>query len=79
LRRLDLAAGIGASGEKGHKVFSPTLTGLGERSHLLSKAISLDTHIKDIVTTRAMLSRAVCRMILAKARLAGLHLSRPRT
>jgi pimeloyl-ACP methyl ester carboxylesterase len=34
---------------KGHKVFSPTLTGVGERSHLLSKDINLDTHITDIV------------------------------
>jgi len=35
--------------KKGHKVFAPTLTGLGERSHLLSKDINLDTHITDIV------------------------------
>jgi Alpha/beta hydrolase family len=35
--------------KKGHKVFSPTLTGLGERSHLLSKEVNLDTHISDIV------------------------------
>ncbi len=35
--------------KKGHKVFSPTLTGVGERSHLLSKDINLDTHITDIV------------------------------
>jgi hypothetical protein len=35
--------------KNGHKVFSPTLTGLGERSHLLSKDINLDTHITDIV------------------------------
>ena len=34
---------------KGHKVFSPTLTGVGERSHLLSKDVVLDTHITDIV------------------------------
>jgi pimeloyl-ACP methyl ester carboxylesterase len=34
---------------KGHKVFTPTLTGLGERSHLLSKDVNLDTHIADIV------------------------------
>ena len=34
---------------KGQKVFSPTLTGLGERSHLLNKNINLDTHITDIV------------------------------
>ena len=35
--------------QKGHKVFTPTLTGVGERSHLLSKDINLDTHIADIV------------------------------
>ena len=35
--------------KQGHKVFSPTLTGVGERSHLLSKDIVLDTHITDIV------------------------------
>jgi pimeloyl-ACP methyl ester carboxylesterase len=34
---------------KGHKVYTPTLTGLGERSHLLSKEIDLNTHIADIV------------------------------
>src|SRR5262245_5509143 len=34
---------------KGHKVFSPTLAGLSERTHLLSKEINLDTHITDIV------------------------------
>jgi Alpha/beta hydrolase family len=34
--------------KKGHRVFSPTLTGVGERSHLLSKDINLDTHITDI-------------------------------
>ncbi len=34
---------------KGHRVFTPTLTGLGERSHLMSRSISLDTHITDVV------------------------------
>jgi pimeloyl-ACP methyl ester carboxylesterase len=34
---------------KGHKVYTPTLTGVGDRSHLLSKDINLDTHITDIV------------------------------
>lgn len=33
----------------GHDVFTPTLTGVGERSHLLSPQINLDTHINDIV------------------------------
>jgi pimeloyl-ACP methyl ester carboxylesterase len=33
----------------GHKVYAPTLTGLGERSHLMSGLITLDTHIEDVV------------------------------
>ena len=33
----------------GHRVFTPTLTGLGERSHLLTAEVGLDTHITDIV------------------------------
>ena len=35
--------------EAGHEVFAPSLTGLAERSHLLSPAIDLDVHISDIV------------------------------
>jgi pimeloyl-ACP methyl ester carboxylesterase len=34
---------------RGHSVFTPTLSGLGERSNLLSTAIDLTTHITDIV------------------------------
>lgn len=33
----------------GHTVYTPTLTGLGERSHLASPDIGLDLHITDIV------------------------------
>ncbi len=33
----------------GHRVWTPTLTGLGERSHLLAPGIDLTTHINDIV------------------------------
>jgi pimeloyl-ACP methyl ester carboxylesterase len=33
----------------GHDVHTPTLTGVGERSHLLSRDIDLDTHIADVV------------------------------
>jgi pimeloyl-ACP methyl ester carboxylesterase len=35
--------------EAGHEVYTPTLTGQGERSHLADRAINLDTHIQDIV------------------------------
>ena len=34
---------------EGHEVHCPTLTGLGERSHLLNPSINLDTHIEDVV------------------------------
>lgn len=34
---------------QGHEVFTPTLTGVAERSHLLSPAVNLETHILDIV------------------------------
>jgi len=37
----------------GHTVFTPTLTGLGDRSHLLSPDIDLETHIADIVNVLA--------------------------
>lgn len=35
--------------QQGHTVYRPTLTGLGERFHLASEAVTLDTHIADIV------------------------------
>jgi pimeloyl-ACP methyl ester carboxylesterase len=34
---------------QGHEVFTPTLTGVAERKHLLSPQINLDTHIDDVV------------------------------
>ena len=33
----------------GHQVFAPTMTGLGERSHLIAPDIDLDTHVNDVV------------------------------
>jgi pimeloyl-ACP methyl ester carboxylesterase len=33
----------------GHEIYTPTLTGLGERSHLLGPHINLDTHVADVV------------------------------
>jgi pimeloyl-ACP methyl ester carboxylesterase len=35
---------------KGYRVFAPSLTGLGDRAHLFSKDISLETHVRDIVS-----------------------------
>ncbi len=36
--------------QQGHRVHAVTLTGLGERAHLLSPAITLDTHIDDVIS-----------------------------
>ena len=35
--------------KQGHEVYTSTLTGLGERSHLLRKDNDLDTHIQDVI------------------------------
>ena len=43
VRRL-LAAG-------GHEVFTPSLTGIGERAHLTGPQVGLSTHIADVVNT----------------------------
>jgi pimeloyl-ACP methyl ester carboxylesterase len=34
---------------KGHKVYAPSLTGCGDRTHLLNKDVNLDTSITDVV------------------------------
>lgn len=34
---------------EGHAVYAPTLTGCGERSHLLTADVDLETHIEDVV------------------------------
>lgn len=34
---------------QGHRVFAPSLTGLGDRAHLLNAGVNLETHIQDIV------------------------------
>jgi pimeloyl-ACP methyl ester carboxylesterase len=33
----------------GDEVFTPTLTGLGERAHLLTPAVGLETHVQDVL------------------------------
>lgn len=45
-RWLEVPAMLRAAG---HEVYTPTLTGLGERVHLASPEVGLDTHVLDIV------------------------------
>jgi pimeloyl-ACP methyl ester carboxylesterase len=33
----------------GHRVFAPTLTGVGRRAHLLNRDVDLTTHVQDVV------------------------------
>jgi pimeloyl-ACP methyl ester carboxylesterase len=33
----------------GHEVYTPTLTGIGERAHLLGCVDGLDTHVNDVI------------------------------
>ena len=49
----------------GHTVYTPTLTGLGERSHLINRDINLDTHITDVVNVFKWegVANAVCAVI----------------
>jgi pimeloyl-ACP methyl ester carboxylesterase len=35
----------------GHEVFTPSLTGVGERAHLASPQVNLSTHVLDVVNT----------------------------
>ena len=34
---------------RGHRLVTPTYTGLGERAHLASPSIDLETHIQDVL------------------------------
>lgn len=36
-------------GARGHQIFTPTYTGVGERIHLAHRGVTLDTHIQDVV------------------------------
>jgi pimeloyl-ACP methyl ester carboxylesterase len=35
--------------DSGHRVFTPSLTGVGERAHLTSPGVGLSTHVSDVV------------------------------
>lgn len=39
---------------RGHTVYAPTLTGLGERAHLVHPGIDLGTHIDDIINVMSL-------------------------
>jgi len=57
----------------GHRVFTPTQTGLGERKHLLSKDITLDTFTKDI--TKVIEAEELTNIVLVGHSFGGLTIS----
>jgi pimeloyl-ACP methyl ester carboxylesterase len=59
--------------EAGHEVYTPTLTGLGERVHLLTHELGLDTHITDIVNV--LYYEDLSEVILVGHSLAGMIIS----
>ena len=69
----------------GHRLITPTYTGLGERAHLASPAVDLDTHIKDVIgalemedlTEVVLIGHSYGGMVISGV--AGLILRRERT
>ena len=56
--------------EAGHDVYTPTMTGFGERSHLLSPEVGLETNITDIENVLAW--EDLDKVILVAASYAGM-------
>ena len=54
----------------GHHVFTPTLTGLGQRAHLLNPDVDLSTHIQDVVAV--IESEELQRVVLVGQSYAGM-------
>jgi pimeloyl-ACP methyl ester carboxylesterase len=57
----------------GHQVFAPSLTGYGDKAHLLSAEVGLDTHVDDIV--RLITEQDLTEVILVGHSYAGLVIS----
>jgi pimeloyl-ACP methyl ester carboxylesterase len=54
---------VDALARAGHRAHAVTLTGLGERAHLMSPAITLETHITDVIN--AMEAEELDQVVLA--------------
>lgn len=57
----------------GHVVYTPTLTGLADRRHLLSPQVNLDTHIQDI--TQLIDAEELTQVVLVGHSYAGIIIS----
>ena len=59
--------------EAGHEVFSPSLTGHGDTTHLMGPDVGLDTYVDDIV--RLLIDRDLADVVLVGHSLAGMIIS----
>lgn len=57
----------------GHRVFTPSFTGMGDRAHLLSESITLDTFIEDLV--QLILAEELDKVVLVGHSFAGVPIS----
>ncbi|MFF3710585.1 alpha/beta fold hydrolase [Streptomyces phaeochromogenes] len=57
----------------GHRVLTPSLTGYGDKAHLLSPEVGLDTHVDDIV--RLIVEEDLTEVVLVGHSYAGLVIS----
>lgn len=57
----------------GHRVLAPSLTGYGDKAHLLSPEVGLDTHVDDIV--RLIVEEDLTEVVLVGHSYAGLVIS----
>jgi pimeloyl-ACP methyl ester carboxylesterase len=57
----------------GHRVFTCSLTGMGDRAHLLSKDISMDTFVDDVVAT--LLTEELSDVVLVGSSFGGIPVS----
>ncbi|MEU9454223.1 alpha/beta fold hydrolase [Streptomyces sp. NPDC048277] len=58
---------------EGHRVYAPSLTGHGEKAHLLGPGVGLDTHVDDIV--RLITDEDLTEVVLVGHSYAGLVVS----
>jgi pimeloyl-ACP methyl ester carboxylesterase len=61
---------VQALASQGHRVHAVTLTGVGERAHLMSSAITLETHISDVL--QAIEAEEMADVVLAVHSYAGM-------
>src|SRR4051794_41252775 len=61
---------VQALASAGHRAHAVTLTGVGERAHLMSPAITLETHISDVIN--AIEAEEMQQVVLAVHSYAGM-------